>query len=280
MLLNDDEALKEYLETEIRTSRQALEAIVSGADLLFSIQAKTSKSKVNWSELYIKAMSGELAGSSLLEDILLPVKKLQSHLMADLLGNITECNDLPGDIKLCMTHLRQVTSEASPNGSMSLKSSYDIQHSHLRTTVVAHKVELSKHAARLTSHETAYTKIVERVFNTLNDYFKARLVNPQDLVLHELLVYDLKSPYADAFTPKPRFAVERALSSPRDYLACDCCHSAEVGLSSSQPATAILYQLYLESGNQINAADLWSAFWTVVGADGAEDEDEQQQKTS
>ena len=41
-------------------------------------------------------------------------------------------------------------------------------------------------------------------------------------------------------------------------------------LSSTQPATAILYQLYLESGSLVNASDLWSAFNAIVG----EEEDE------
>lgn len=35
-------------------------------------------------------------------------------------------------------------------------------------------------------------------------------------------------------------------------------------LSGTQPPTAILYQLYLESGSLINAFDLWSAFQAVV----------------
>ena len=36
-------------------------------------------------------------------------------------------------------------------------------------------------------------------------------------------------------------------------------------ISASQPATAIVYQLYLESGPLINVADLWSAFLVIKG---------------
>ena len=46
-------------------------------------------------------------------------------------------------------------------------------------------------------------------------------------------------------------------------------------LSSTQPATAILYQLYLESGSLVNVSDLWSAFNTIVG----EEEDEAEPTT-
>ena len=42
-------------------------------------------------------------------------------------------------------------------------------------------------------------------------------------------------------------------------------------LSGTQPATAILYQLYLESGALINVSDLWSAFFAIVGEDGGDE---------
>jgi origin recognition complex subunit 3 len=41
-------------------------------------------------------------------------------------------------------------------------------------------------------------------------------------------------------------------------------------LSSTQPATAIVYQMYLESGTLINVTDLWSAFNAIAG-DGTEE---------
>ena len=73
--------------------------------------------------------------------------------------------------------------------------------------------------------------------------------------------------------------IERALAAPHDYLGCDCCDNrsragdggrGEISLSGTQPATAILYQLYLESGTLINIADLWAAFGAVIrgSADG------------
>ena len=82
--------------------------------------------------------------------------------------------------------------------------------------------------------------------------------------------------------PAPRRAIERALSAPHDYLNCECCEGGGKGdaaaLSSSQPATAILYQLYLESGALINIADLWAAFSAVVGTEGEEEKGEAEKK--
>lgn len=40
---------------------------------------------------------------------------------------------------------------------------------------------------------------------------------------------------------------------------------SQEGLGATQPPTALLYQLYLESGPLINTYDLWSAFLAVVG---------------
>ena len=42
-------------------------------------------------------------------------------------------------------------------------------------------------------------------------------------------------------------------------------------LSSTQPSTAILYQLYLESGAMINVFDLWSAFNAIIGSEKTEE---------
>ena len=108
-----------------------------------------------------------------------------------------------------------------------------------------------------------FTDLLER-------YFKAVFIDPKSLLFHEVFIYDLKSPHREVFTPRPRHAIERALAAPHDYLDCNCCAPGkddgdEQTLSASQPATAILYQLYLESGSLINASDLWQAFQAVVG---------------
>lgn len=39
----------------------------------------------------------------------------------------------------------------------------------------------------------------------------------------------------------------------------------QAALAGSQPMTALLYQLYLESGSSINVTDLWSAFSAMIG---------------
>lgn len=153
-----------------------------------------------------------------------------------------------------------------------LCSRYTMQSQTLRTTVVAQKVQLSKRDSVLSKEDAAFTSVIDKLAKTLEQYFK--FDSPQDLFLNEIWIYDSKSPYREVFTPRPRHAIERALSVPHDYLGCTCCKASAEGLSSSQPATAILYQLYLETGGLINVFDLWSAFHTIAGADDGEERDE------
>ena len=262
--------------SEIDKGQRALRGILLATDFIFTLQScSRSTASTPWSEMYIKAMSGELGASALLKDSLLSFRKMSSDLMSDLLSKLSNLG-LPG-ISEIYQDLKKLTStmddEVTP-----LRSEYDIHHDSLRTTVVAQKVSLSKQPSSLSKQDLAYSKIVSSIDTLLRDFFQASLINPKDVFLHEVLIYDSKSPHRDIFTPKPRFAVERALSSPHDYLGCGCCEGAENGLSATQPATAILYQLYLESGAVINTSDLWSAFYAIVGVEDSEDEDADQQK--
>ena len=276
-LLDDNESLGYLVVQEIQHGQQALQAILGAINVLFRIQSSLSpKAQTPWSEMYIRAMSAELAGSAAFGEIMASLKKMPSDLMKDLLNDLARTL-VPDELVEIMTELDQLSDHLGAT-QVPLRSAYDVHHETLRTTVVAQKVSLSKNISTLSTQDSAYTKIVDRIYTILGDYFEITLINPQDLFLNEILIIDSKSPHREVFTPKPRFAIERALSSPQDYLGCDCCGGSESGLSATQPATAILYQLYLESGAVINTADLWSAFWTIVGGDGIDDEDVEQQR--
>jgi origin recognition complex subunit 3 len=159
------------------------------------------------------------------------------------------------------------------NADAPLHTQHDVRNDSLRTTVVAQKVLLSKHKAALSEQDKAYSDLVTQFHDQLEAYFASSFIDPKTLFLSEVLIYDLKSPHTEVFQPKPRFAVERALASPHDYLSCDCCSGVDgnpAALSATQPATAIVYQMYLESGTLINVSDLWSAFNAIAG-DGVEE---------
>jgi len=274
-LLDDNEVLRQTVETKLVESEIALAGILAAIETLGFLQSfSTTKPASPWSELYIKAISNELGEAAVLRESLLMVKKMPSGTLTKLLSGLSESEAAMAEILKDLTLLtKKNKATAAP-----MRSEHDIHHNTLRTTVVAQKVELSKQTSALSQQDKHYSKIVNRVDVALREYFHERLINPKDLFLHEVLIYDAKSPYRDVFMPRPRFAVERALSSPHDYLGCDCCDPRENGLSASQPATAILYQLYLESGALINVADLWSAFQTIVVTEDTEDEEEEQQR--
>ncbi|EDN02964.1 predicted protein [Histoplasma mississippiense (nom. inval.)] len=94
--------------------------------------------------------------------------------------------------------------------------------------------------------------------------------------MHEAFLYDLRTPIKDAFTPRPRFTIERALSTPFDYLVASTHSTDDESTSSSKPAISILYNLYLETGSLVNAYDLWRAFYTMAGGDDGEESDERE----
>lgn len=277
-MLDDDEALNERIMQEIVNGRNTMQDLLSALKLLCKIQSyPTGKANTSWSKLYIQAMSGSLLDSPIINDLLSSIKKLPSDDLDEFLIVSTDDTTLPSettnDLASLKADLTKLISTLS-DSSTPLRTAYDIHHSTMRTTVVAQKVSLSKNSSKLSPQDNEYTKIVDRVYDVITDYMHHTLINPQTLFLNEIWLYDLKSPHRDVFIPNPRYANERALSSPRDYLACECCSSEKgAGLEGSQPATAILYQLYLESGALINTADLWEAFWTIVGSENAEDEE-------
>ena len=274
-LLGDNDFLRDTIADHVKKDRSAFSGICDAIRTLRVVQSLfPNKTAATFSELYSKAMSGKLSDSTALREILLSVKKMPSDIMLVMLQILSNTHSQFTDLIRALEELvASRADEAAP-----LRSQYDVHHTTLRTTVVAHKVELSKQASALSKQDKEYSELVNRVDEALREYFNEHLISPKDLLLHELLIQDAKAPYRDVFAPKPRFAVERALSSPHDYLGCNCCESVENGLSPSQPATAVLYQLYLESGSLINTADLWSAFQTIMAAEGAEDEAEEQRR--
>ncbi|KAL9020968.1 MAG: hypothetical protein Q9185_001795 [Variospora sp. 1 TL-2023] len=274
-LLNDDKFLQDTVINGIGKGMEALDCVLTAIDLLLLVHSCLDfKPSESWTKLYIKAMAGELRDSPVIKETLFAIQKLPSDSLASLLKRVS--NSLVPDMQRYADDLRKL--ESQKDDATPLRSEYNTHHQSLRTTIVAQKVELSTHVSSLSEQDRSYSRLVNQVDNSLKEYFQNALVAPQELFLHEVLIYDFKSPHREVFAPKPRHANERALSSPHDYLGCNCCKSSQHGLSSTHPATSVLYQLYLESGALINIADLWSAFYTIVGNEDAEDEDDEQER--
>ena len=273
-LLSNHESLHSATKIWLSEGHKALTELVQALVITDKIQSHVSaKQPTAWSELYLKAISAELTESPAIREVLMSVRKMPSNAMVAMLREVSQF--LQPNFHDILSDLVKLTTMV--NGEGPLRSEYDIHHETLRTTVIAQKVSLSRHKAALSEQDIAYSKIVDRVDLVLKEYFNKYLIDPKELVLHEVFLFDSKSTFRDSFAPGPRFAIERALSVPHDYLNCDCCESEGNVLSYSQPATAILYQLYLESGSIINISDLWSAFQAIVGPGQSEAEGEDDQ---
>lgn len=278
--LENDEILFGIITSDVSHGKTALADMIVAVNVVRVLQLALPNQQVGpKSELYIQAMANKLKDSSLLRSLLLSIRKAPSSVATDLLDAVIAAK-IPSNIrKQCReirTELVELVNEQGDT-TQPLRSEDDVKNSTLRTTVIAQKVELSKQKSTLSKQDAAYTEIIRRFTDLLERFFAGALIDPTELVYHEIFLYDLKSPHREVFTPRPRHAVERALAAPHDYLACDCCtpaqgESDETTLAACQPATAVLYQLYLESGGLINASDLWQAFQAVMGDERPEEQ--------
>ncbi|KAK4629144.1 Origin recognition complex subunit 3 [Fulvia fulva] len=270
-LLDSDQSLLSFVRQSVANGRDSLARSNQAIEVIRILQASLPNSvPTAKSKLYVQAMSGKLAGSPLLRTLLLTLRKAPSDVALPVIANLKQSSS---DVSMKSAELSEIESElvqlleSKAASGQPLRSEDDIKNSTLRTTVIAQKVELSKQKSTLSKQDAAYTTLIRRLSDLLSSHFEKNLRDPKDLVLHEIFIYDLKSPYREVFTPRPRAAIERALTAPHDYLDCDCCdpEQDEATLAATQPATAVLYQLYLESGSLINASDLWQAFAAVMG---------------
>ncbi|KAJ4352833.1 Origin recognition complex subunit 3 [Ascochyta clinopodiicola] len=287
-LLESDPELFEDVKHYTTLAQHELSDLNHAVQVLFSLrEALQMTPKVRASSIWIRAASSDLLESPLLRETLLILKKTPSDKFANVLSALEQLSgakSIPikkthnGDVEVMDTNgIREEFDNllGQQNTSTPLRTQHDVRSDSLRTTVVAQKVLLSKHKAALSKQDQAYSDLVTRLHDELGSFFEATLIDPQSLLFSEIFTYDLKSPHLEVFQPKPRFAIERAMACPHDYLGCECCGAAdgkESLLSAAQPATAIVYQLYLESGALINVSDLWSAFKAIVGDDDDDDE--------
>ena len=226
---------------------------------------------------YVEALASGIAPS---QDSVLAsrIRRMDDKALAELLVRVIEVYR-DGEHELMLgpsvepahetfqAQLRDVLNELGPlqkaaeEKGTPLRTKYGGQNKVVRTTVIAQRVQLSKDSAALNDEDKQFTRIVDDLVKILVTNLK--VCAPHEVLLSECWLYDSKSPSKDVFVPRPRIVFERSLSRPHDYLACDCCKPEAEGLQATAPATAVLYQLYLETGSLINVADLWTAFQGV-----------------
>ncbi|KAK4128401.1 hypothetical protein N657DRAFT_562801 [Parathielavia appendiculata] len=276
LLEDDDYLVAQILEQGQKRNEYLLRLLRS-----LHLVAATGLSSTSFTDLYILALSSGIdidqsSGTVPLEDA---VKRLRAEEFLSLINRLLmavqtgssdlgldgwepDAEELVGSLTDLRDEVDGLRERSKSNGTV-LKSKYSAQSRVLRTTVVAQKVQLSQDTAIMTDEDKAFTKAVDALLDLLSENLNCGPID--NLFLHEAWVFDSKSPYRDVFVPCPDATFGRALSRPHDYLACACCAKANGGLASTLPTTAILYHLYLEAGALINVADLWSAYYALVG---------------
>ena len=268
-LLEDAEVLMGDIEDSLVLKDKTINRILR----VIHIIACSSPEPVGMIDLYMTAYDGTISESDFVRRILESIKRMTpDDLIAfsqkirkaieigcpemDVEGWADQDSQFLGEIADIESQVTSLVGESKASGQP-VRSSYAIHSKGVRTTVIAQRVQLSYEKSILSEQDKEFTALVDRLSEHLTEYFTCDRL--QDLPLHEIWLYDSTSPYKEVFTPRPRAAIERALSAPHDYLNCKCCKSRE-GCSPTQPATAIIYQMYLEAGSLINIADLWTAF--------------------
>jgi origin recognition complex subunit 3 len=274
-LIEDDEYLVAQVLEQGRKRQEYLLHLLRSLHLV----ATTGMSSTSFTDLYILALSSGIdidqsSGTVPLEDALRRLSPDEFlSLIARLLSAIqtgspelglegweSDADEFVGSLADLRDEVDGLLERSKANGT-ALKSKYSAQSRVLRTTVIAQKVQLSQDTATLTEEDKAFTKAIDALLGLLSQNLNCDPVD--NLFLHEAWVFE--SPYRDVFVPRPGATFGRALSRPHDYLACACCANANGGLAPTLPTTAILYHLYLEAGALINVADLWSAYYALVG---------------
>jgi len=280
-LLEDDDSLLGTLDELPDGMLQWFQSVLQSLELLSALGVVDEE----YSELYIKLLED---GIDLEAENSPVVKLIQKMQFADLLSamarlcTVLESGDssigIPAlefqaeavkSLHVALQQLRQqaesLAQTAGQHGN-NIRSTYNSQKQVLRATVVAQKVQLSHDSATLTAADKEFTAIVDKLVEQLTTVIRCEGATGN--LWHEVWLYDSKLPLRDVFVPRPRTIFERCLSRPHDYLACACCSHADGAAAPSLPPAALLYHLYLETGNLINVADLWSAFFAMVGDQG------------
>lgn len=272
-ILGDDKALFGEIKKALESRRSSTNRLLRAMSL-FSAAASESIDKV---ELYQIVFDGHLAESDFYQRLLDSIKRMMPEDLIKFAKGLTDSlstgspgmelagwtNEENEFLEGMMTlHLRvtKLVKDSAKAGTP-LKSSYAIHTKGGRTTLTAQGIRWTQEQSTLTEQDKEFTELVDTLLDSLKQFLS--LEAPRNFFLSEVWIYDSTLPYQDVFTPRPRAAIEFALSAPYDYLQCSCCEPGE-GVSLTHPATAVLYQMYLETGSLINIFDLWSAFLDMV----------------
>jgi origin recognition complex subunit 3 len=247
-LLDSDEFLFDVVIDDLGRSRKALDNMTIAVQALEAARnVVPGLPKMPLSTLYLHGLEGDLQGSPILREFLLSVKKSPSDMMEKMIFAIEPIlASTPWSEELsAISHQLEALLKTTGHSKEPLRSQHDIRHETLRTTVVAQKVALSRQKANISGIEVKYSEILEKFHDQLQRYFEQELKGNKDSYFSEMFIYDIRGPDRSVFTPKTRHAIERALSSPHDYLNCECCRSSKNSMNEEVSGTVEIFHGFL-----------------------------------
>ncbi len=275
-LLEDDESL-------VNEVVDRLSAIRPGAlKLLGSLQLMTTIARLgSFTEMYMTALEEGVDLGTNAFSVIESIRKRSPdeiialcQALADETSQIPEFRDgdsSPTQELLGIAADVEALKARCKDTGKALRNKYQAQNKVLRATLIDQRVQLNQDSTALTKEDEEFTALIDdRLIGTLGSCISSQSL--EDGFLHEAYSYDSKMPYRDVFVPRPGAVLERALSQPHDYLNCACCSKVGGSVSSTLPATSILYHLYCEAGALVNVSDLWTAFLGVVNDDSEDGE--------
>ena len=231
-LLEEQQAqvVKELLESDMYLFNHIREHIEKGQDLLSSLTQSieflalagscfSTLRDVPQSSLYVKAFSDKIIGTYIIRDLSLAVQRANPEDLCKFLKTIKPQLD-----QQQQSHLSELLNQArnyiadTDNRQDSGNASHDCQLKKLKATKSAQRLQLNGQDKSVAEQDPIYTSVRQQVQTFLESFIAQKFFDPRSIFLIEVLMFDLKLPLREAFMPRPRFAIERALSVPNDYL--------------------------------------------------------------
>ncbi|KAK9376417.1 origin recognition complex subunit 3 N-terminus-domain-containing protein [Lipomyces chichibuensis] len=166
-------------------------------------------------ELYADAINGTLRGSPIVRELVMFMTKMS----AATVDNLARLIDQGFDKNSVIRKMRDSWNIGSMNGKAS------------------------------------HLKLISNISKAMQEFLDANLNSYTDIVFHELFVFDSVSLCENAFAPRYRATIEKALMQPAYYL----CQPSEAA-RFEKPFLSVAHALYRESGTLINIYDYWTAF--------------------
>ena len=206
-LLEDDQALLKYVYEQLEYNVSRLNWMMVTLKRIQSFHAVLELRHPSFADVYAEAMSGDFYKSRMARELLLRAKLCSPDTLTTLITDVRDSllSMPPSNISLSPDHFEELEEQLPP--------------------FVANSGETSK-------SKKQWSELRQSCCESVASYIEQTICASEDFFLHEILFYDLSAPHRDAFNPRVRMAVERALSSPQDYLGCSCCANTKVSALS------------------------------------------------